>query len=211
MIRHPAPYSPTVLVAMQTWLDKLATPGGLILDPMAGTGRIHQLTGYATVGVELEPEWALMSEGTIVGDATNTYFPDESFDGCCVSPCYGNRMADHHNAQDGSHRRTYRHFLGRQLSPNNAGAMQWGDEYRALHEKAWREVYRVLKPGAPFLLNMKDHVRQKKIVPVTSWHLNTAIALGFNYVATQTIPTKHFKFGANRDRCEEKLLVFTKG
>lgn len=215
MTKHPAPYSPAVLEAMQRWLDKLAEHTyawyrPLIIDPMAGTGRIHQLKGYITFGVELEPEWAEMHPQTQVGDATKLQYPNEYFDGCCVSPCYGNRMADHHNALDGSYRRTYRHLLGRQLSPNNAGAMQWGDEYRALHQEAWAEVYRVLKPGAPFLLNMKDHIRQKKRQHVTSWHFTTARALGFNLVAVESIATPGFRFGENRDRCVEKLLVFKK-
>lgn len=216
MTKHPAPYSPTILAAMQQWLDKLATPGHMwrqrpfILDPMAGSGRIHQLTGFCTVGVELEPEWAEMHPQTRVGDATALVFPDRYFDGCAVSPCYGNRMADHHNAQDGSYRRTYRHTLGRQLSDNNAGAMQWGDEYRALHEKAWAEVYRVLKPGAPFLLNCKDHIRGGRRQHVTSWHYKIIKSLGFRLLSVQSIDTPHFQYGENRERCIEKLLIFSK-
>ena len=215
MTKHPAPYSPTILDALQSWFDKLLEPGSRIIDPMAGSGRVHHLVGFHTVGVELEPEWAEMHPQTYVGDATNLLapplmIPDETFDGCVVSPTYGNRMADHHNAQDGSYRRTYTHTLGRQLSPNNAGAMQWGDEYRELHEKAWAEVHRVLKPGGVFLLNIKDHIRGDRRQHVANWHYKIIRSRGFQLLSVQHIDTPHFQFGENRERCVEKLLVFRK-
>lgn len=72
---------------------------GSILDPFAGTGRIHELrerfAGWDTLGVELEPEWADMSPYTVAGDATQ--LPPEwtaLFQAVVTSPPYGNRMAD---------------------------------------------------------------------------------------------------------------------
>jgi hypothetical protein len=119
-------------------------------------------------------------------------------------------MSDHHNARDDSYRRTYTHLLGRSLTKGNAGAMQWGDEYRQIHQEAWAEACRVLKPSGIFILNVKDHIRAKKRVRVTSWHFNTLTALGLDLVRIQTIETPHFKFGENRQRCPEKLLAFRK-
>jgi hypothetical protein len=49
--------------------------------------------------------------------------------------------------------------LGRPLTPGNSGALQWGEEYRALHVAVWTECRRVLKPGGIFVLNVKDHIR----------------------------------------------------
>ena len=45
----------------------------------------------------------------MIGDATALPFADWTFDAVITSPTYGNRMADHHNAQDGSRRVSYRH------------------------------------------------------------------------------------------------------
>lgn len=132
-VKHPAAYSPGVLDAFDDLLCERFPDGARLLDPFAGTGRIHLLSSdprfnlrYNTVGIELEPEWAAMHPATIVGDATALPFPDHSFEMAATSPSYGNRMADHHEARDGSYRRTYRHVLGRPLNPNNSGGMQWG-------------------------------------------------------------------------------------
>lgn len=46
---------------------------------------------------------------TIVGNALYLPFRDRAFDGIVTSPCYGNRMADHHDARDDSKRNTYTH------------------------------------------------------------------------------------------------------
>lgn len=74
-----------------------------VLDPFAGVGRIHDLPSrYAeTTGVEIEPEWASCRANTICGDATQ--LPADwsmRFDAAITSPCYGSRMADHHEAKD---------------------------------------------------------------------------------------------------------------
>jgi tRNA G10 N-methylase Trm11 len=105
----------------------------IVVDPFAGTGRIHELShvpGVRTVGVEIEPEWARLSSGTVVADALALPVADSSVHAICTSPTYGNRHADHHEACDPSLRRTYRHDLGRELHPNNSGRLQWGPDYR---------------------------------------------------------------------------------
>lgn len=109
VVRHPARYSDQVLVAMGQLVDQLVDDQGRtvqVLDPFAGTGRVHELGQHTscelrTFGVELEPEWAGMHERTIVGDARKR--PSRwtaRFDVVATSPCYGNRMADHHEAKD---------------------------------------------------------------------------------------------------------------
>ena len=102
-----------------------------------------------TVGVELEPEWADLHPDTFVGNALALKFDDADFDAVVTSPTYGNRLADHHNAKDGSVRRSYTHDLGRQLQEDNSGAMHWGPKYRDFHRKAWIEAKRVIRPGTP--------------------------------------------------------------
>jgi hypothetical protein len=103
---HPAPYPRYMLDALARYLSAYRRTVGhrlRILDPMAGIGRVHDLPNWLgeTVGVELEPEWATQRVGTIVGDATN--LPADwsaTFDAIVVSPVYGNRMSDHHEAKD---------------------------------------------------------------------------------------------------------------
>lgn len=172
--RHPATFSKELMPT----LIELAANSKRILDPFCGTGKIHRLRDsldVETVGVEIEPEGANMSEWTILGDATDLPFKDESFDAVFTSPSFANRMSDHHDAAEkcrlckgtgfelqvpepvycarckgaehNQYRRmTYRHTLGRPLHENNSGRMGWGKPYRTLHTKAWQGVWDVLQP-----------------------------------------------------------------
>lgn len=208
--KHPAPYSDEVLQALdrlvraeQKRLGQLA----LVLDPFAGTGRIHRLARegkVATIGVELEPEWAALHPDTIVGNALDLADGwGGTLDVVATSPCYGNRFADAHEAKDDSVRRGYTHDLGRPVSDGSAAAMQWGAAYRAFHVAAWREVLRVLRPGGLFLLNVSDHVRGGRTVPVTVWHLGAALGVGFEEAGRAvTIRTRRMRYGANHDKRE---------
>ena len=208
--KHPAPFSQELIPVFRDLLLKHWVVKGRILDPFAGQGGIHQLRDrWETVGVELEPEWAAASPYTEVGDATNLRFPDNSFEAVVTSCTFANRMADHHDAKDGSHRRTYKHYLQRDLSPNNSGAMQWGEPYRNLHEKAWQEVFRVLKRDGLFLADLKDHHRQGKRVHVSDWHYQTIKALGFELIDLVRVTTPGYRYGENREiRYPERILVF---
>jgi hypothetical protein len=109
---------------------------------------------------------------------------------------------------------TYKHYLGRDLSPDNAGQLQWGDAYREFHEKVWREVYRVTRRGdrpataGNFLLNIKDHVRGKEMQPVTDWHVRTLTEIGFTEIDRIPVFTDGMGFGQNRDaRAEHEWVI----
>lgn len=108
---HPAKFSDGILdVAahmLRDWfeLSEQSAPL-LILDPFAGTGRIHNLAenpDWDTWGVEIEPEWAALHDRTFHGSALDLSKAIQgpwdgqvgaSFDAVVTSPCYGNRMAD---------------------------------------------------------------------------------------------------------------------
>lgn len=196
-VAHPARFLSELLPAFARALDGATR----VLDPFAGTGRIHELraSGFETYGIELEPEWAACSPYTAIGDATALPYPAGSFDAVCTSPTYGNRFADHHEARDASFRRSYTFDLGRELSPGNAGAMQWGPAYRELHVRAWQEAWRVLRPGGRFVLNVKDHVRAGAIVPVSGWHITTLCRLGFAALELVPVVTAGIPLGENAD------------
>lgn len=192
-----------------------------------------------TVGIELEPEWARHHPYTLVGDATSLPFLDNDFDIIATSPCFANRMSDKYNGKgtcqkcsgtgnaplytrqicprcggkghDTSKRRTYTTYLGRLPSENSAAVMQWGDEYRSLHKRAWRESIRVLRPGGAFILNIKDHQRQGKRAHVTDWHCDTLIELGLNVEKGREVNTRGYRYGQNgQDRYPEYVIKFRK-
>ena len=107
-------------------------------------------------------------------------------------------------------RLTYRHQLGRELHPENSGQLQWGPKYRAFHERAWDEVWRVLEYGGRFVLNLKNHHRDKEVARVMEWHLNDLVRRGFTLLQVEVVETQGMGMGQNRDAREshEFVLVF---
>lgn len=109
-VKHPARYSDQILetigVAVSEYAARYPKRRPVrVLDPFAGTGRIHDLDVPGvlvdTTGVEIEPEWAGMHRRTRVGNALA--LPSAwsgRFDVVATSPCYGNRFADKHEARD---------------------------------------------------------------------------------------------------------------
>lgn len=198
---HPAPFSDPILDQVAEHLRETGQTG-TVLDPFAGTGRVHELrdkAGVNTIGIELEPEWAARHPDTLEGNAlelTNTVEPG-TVDAIATSPTYGNRMADHHDAKDDSVRLTYKHTLGRDLHEDNSGQLQWGDEYRHFHEIAWAESVAALKPGGTLTLNIKNHMRAGEQQRVSEWHIDTLYGLGMHLVALDIVPTKGLMAGAN--------------
>lgn len=225
---HPARFSDPILAVIARLVEiegrRLRRPLR-VLDPFAGVGGVHTLEAdyphgqldlhgdtphLATIGIELEPEWAGVHPRTMVGDAIALPFADATFHIVVTSPTYGNRMADHHNARDGSRRITYRHTLGRALSPGNSGAMQWGEEYRMLHRRAWGEVHRVMAPGGLFVLNVSNHIRKGVEVPVVEWHRESLMAMGFALEGDTDVPTPRLRYGANHAQrvAGEQVMCF---
>ncbi len=171
-------------------------PLARVLDPFAGVGGIHVLPN-PTWGVELEFEWASQHPRNIVGDALHLPFPDATFDAIATSPTYSNRMADHHEAKDLSHRNTYRHTLGRPLSSGSSAGMQWGEAYRDFHIAAWTEAKRVLRRQGLFVLNCSDHIRKGERVEVVAWHRQALEQLNFVLCLEVEIQTQRNRQGAN--------------
>lgn len=209
-VKHPAKFNADIMDVIAQIVFREVTSRDYeatyrVFDPFAGVGTIHRLRstvlGVETFGFELEPEWAKQSPHTIVGDSRKiyAYFGEPLFDAIVTSPCYGNRMADHHNAREGSKRNTYKHTLGRDLSEGSSAGMQWGDEYREFHEDVWAQCVKILKPGGVFVLNMKDHVRKGAIQHVTDWHLEVLTGLGLEVEHSYWIEAKGNRQGENGD------------
>ena len=164
------------------------------------------------VGVEIEEGWAKADPRILVGSVMNLdrMFPKDHFDAVVTSPTFGNRMADHHDAKDGSYRRTYRHLLGQALHDENSGKLQWGPSYRGFHEEAWWMVGKVLRPGGRLVLNMGDHIRGGERQYVIDWHTQTLQNLGYRLVDCARIAARGYRYGANHDlrTPSEVLLAF---
>jgi SAM-dependent methyltransferase len=200
-VRHPAKFNDRILERIVEMFDEFGWPKRII-DPFAGTGKVHLLTeGRPTesIGIELEPEWANLHPNTQVGNALHLPFEDASFDCLCTSPSYGNRLADSHEAKDGSRRYSYRHVLGRKLHPDNSGQLQWGQKYRDFHQAAWREALRVLTPDALIAINSSNHIRGGKEQLVTEWHLAYFLEHGCAVLDLDTVITSRLRHGANRE------------
>jgi hypothetical protein len=75
--------------------------------------------------------------------------------------------------------------------------MQWGEGCRHLHRLSWEEVERVVPMGGLFVLNVSNHIRKGEEVPVTEWHRDALLAMGFTMDRDIDVPTARLRYGAN--------------
>jgi hypothetical protein len=217
---HPAPFNPALLPVIAAMLPRDTRR---VLDPFCGTGRIVRLSAWLPeaefYGYEIEHEWATEACAAgcccTCGDSRQMHYPAHAFGAAATSATYATRMADKFRDRQRKRiidpvtleeryvakykRTTYTHCLGRQLTPGNSGAMQWGEDYRQLHREVYRELRRVLQPGGAFILNMKDHIRKGRLIPVTNWHAVTLLQMGFVLTARERVPCPGNRYGANRE------------
>lgn len=203
---HPARYTEALLPVMA----RMLAPCGRILDPFGGVGGVfklaHWLPHAQIEAVEIEPEWAAQHPRTTLGSALALPWPDGHFDGICTSPAYGNRMAD--QLIDRYDRITYASKLGRKLHPDNGGRLQWGEEYRQFHLRAWAEAARVLCEDGLFVLNIKDHIRAGKRQAVTAWHIAALESCGLRLLHHERVATPGMRYGQNADaRTDHESVV----
>lgn len=222
---HPAKYTPEVLTQLRAVVAAEARRLGrppTLLDPFAGTGRIHELRPLAnTYGVEIEPEWAACHPDTICGDAMD--IPEEWrgwFDIIATSVVYGNRFSDHHVANDSckkcdgtgvferascprckgtklSPRKSYKTSLGRDPHKDSSATMQWGPTYRDFHKRWIGVALEELDDGGLFIVNIKNHERQRRMQHVVEWWMQTLIEFDLLIEAVLPVPVRGMRFGAN--------------
>lgn len=216
-VRHPAKYTDCFIDTFAELLTGMSN----VLDPFAGTGKIGLIKGRGFSGKvyanEIEPEWINENlyncDFITCQDAEFLDYPTKHFDAVCTSPTYGNRMADHHEAKDGTKRNTYTHCIGRRLTDGNTGKMQWGIEYMEKHKRIYKHLYSLVKENGLFICNIKNHIRKGKEIDVKSFHENALTNCGFEKIDEIFIETNGNGFGANADKRTngEYILVFRKG
>ena len=222
---HPAKFNDHIINAARKHLigalwDGTARPR-LILDPMAGVGRVHELKDrahpptddWSVIGGELELPWARQGSGVMVQhDATNMPFARGTFDAVFMSPDYGNRMADSHVARDDSKRHTYTHYArnaGWELRPETTCKTKWGKKYKAAHVEIMREVERVLKWDGVLVLNVKNFIKGGEVVNVVGWY--AGVLRGVLRMDVYDVVDVHgpgLRHGANHDaRVDGEVLI----
>lgn len=214
-MKHPAKFSSVLLPVIAGYLQGYRK----VLDPMAGVGTLaHYLyeNGWEegmAMSNEIEREWMEQCPFPRF-DYDARFFPwaDGHFDAIATSPTYGNRMADHHEAKDGSERNTYRHKLGRPLSLGNTGSMQWGETYRQAHKQIISECARLLRPGGRLVWNVKDHIRGGQIQSVAGWHLGALTEAGLSFIEAKEVTCPGNRQGQNSESRigYEWVMVFDK-
>jgi hypothetical protein len=225
--RHPAKWTDELFPVIAELLQ--FPKKGKLIDNMAGTCKVVLLREHGFEGeiycAEIEDPWAKQGNGLVhqadvvwVGDSRFLPYEDEFFDFFATSPTFANRMADHHKARDKSRRNTYKHAIGRDLTPGNTGMMGWlgkeGEEYRLTNRQIMQCLHRKLKPRARGVFEMKDHFRTLKTGGpqvrqyVTRWWLRMMQAISFIILDKVDVPVEGNRQGENHDaRMEYTSLV----
>lgn len=215
---NPAVYSDELIGPLADALtDHGFPPGGYLLDPFAGTGfklaEIGMLAGaQGVIGVEIEPGYRQAGQShpcVLIADSRDLSWTGGGFDGAVTSCAYPSGVSDnfHSSPEDESKRHTYIHRLrgwlgsGYELQPGNAGGMNPRRSPKALeafydiHRAVWREVFRVLKPGAPFVVNTKDTLS----IPFRMHTEEQLIEAGFVMVDSTNVMTPGLNHGKNAE------------
>ncbi len=217
-VKHNAKFTGNILQEMQQVLADEIDSDFWMIDPFGGVGGIFSLehpTLRRVDMVEIQEVWAEHArqiperpgiqhyvfnwdlfewfewyKGTLAG----------AYGAVVTSPCYGNRMADKHIAKEGSKRNTYAHTLrgmGHELEEGSSGGMQWGNEYRMFHLKAWKVAWELLEPGGLFIMNIKNHIRKGEVQYVAEWHRQVIERRGFDHLYTIEVPVRGNQQGEN--------------
>lgn len=175
---HPAVFSDNLIEPIAEMIGVDPTQRlGVLFDPCAGLGwklgQIADLCAMKPWGVDIEAALYGLAAApwVIYGDSTDLRHQVDSgsIDAACTSFVYPNGMADDFHAKDDSTRHTYVHRLRAalkdptiELRANNMAGMnprrsaKAMDRFYGTQQMIIGEVFRVLKPGAPFVVNAKD-------------------------------------------------------
>jgi len=205
---HPAKFSDVLLDHI---IDMIPHDIDWITDPMAGVGKITQLSDdFLYHCNELEPEWGSQIEADIVtiGDARDMEINPKSI--IVTSPPYGNRMADCFvSKRPSSMKGRYAGDLGRRLSDGNTGSLHFGPQYVKVITDIYESLFSKMVSGQFFLLNISNFIRAKKEVNVVGFYLKLFSDSNFILSDFVNVSTPRDRGrGANADlRVDHEVLI----
>lgn len=131
-----------------------------------------------------------------------------------TSPSYGNRLKDKWNPTPGRRCRSYGQSVGGMLQDGNGALYGFHDpEYWNLHAEVMSLAINRLTPDGKIILNVSDFYRTTKKgaaperIPVTVTWITMLAELGMVLLAAEPVYTRRFKFGENRHRVPNELLL----
>ena len=215
MAKNPAKFTDSIIDVIASKISEWG--GQMFLDPFGGSGKVASIKNLIQCEVhcnDIEKGW---KEDYPVDKWYNqdAEFLDTNgilYDAIITSPTYGNRMADHHNAKDGSKRITYTHRYGEKLSEGNTGVMHFGKEYKLKHTNIFRHLIHLIHNNGLVMVNVSNFIRRGEEVDVVGWWKEMLSSLGLVFVEEVLIDTPRMRFGANREKRvnKESLLIYKK-
>ena len=222
---HPATYSDALIPVFYEEIQKWVTENKRWLDCHGGDGRkfAQLMTSLFLwpLAVDIEPAFVKRAHPCVqLGDSTNLPFADNSIGGGMTSPSYPNGISDNWHASDGSRHITYVHYVRDvegpeyELHPNNTGGTNPRRSPKAyatfmdLNRRIYAEMFRVLEPGAAFLVNTKN-TKKYQFTADTREQLTT---LGFVHHYDLKVGVNGMNYGENQENKEdyETIAVFQK-
>jgi DNA modification methylase len=211
--KNPAKFTDSILEEIAKQVNHKNIKG-VCLDPFAGSGKIAKIKQFTNIEIhcnDIEDGWKEDYDVDVWYHQDAEFLvTDRTFDAIITSPTYGNRMADHHKANDGSRRITYTHRYGQKLSDGNTGVMHFGKEYKDKHTRIFTNLRKLLKSNGLLMVNVSNFIRNGEEVDVVGWWKDMLTNVGFSFIEDVPIATPRMKFGANRTKRvqNENLLIW---
>lgn len=138
----------------------------------------------------------------LVGSATNIEFPDNTFDGVVTSPPYGSAISYEQENPGPPEMMKIPEKL-KEFKILTKDEQSWKD----LMKRAFKEIYRVLKPNARFAIIIGNQKRKGQIVDYVNWTIDELKSLGFSkmYQFTELISST-----GTRNILSDEILIFRK-
>lgn len=117
---------------------------------------------------------------------------------------------DHHNAKDKSKRHTYKHYLGRDPSPESSATLGWGKEWKKFHREGFRLMQRVVRPNGLIILDSKNHFTDRGATEhfVNEWVIRTLNKMGMPLLQVRPVFARGLRHGKNyNERADRHLII----
>jgi len=182
---------------IQAIIDYVSESGQMLLDPFGGTGTlmVGALAGRDVTLIEISPFYHELQQKSLTrleeiapgisGDITllqgplQTFLPIPAYaDHIISSPPYAAIMKSKGNDKLTQEKTDYDMSEYTFTHPLNLGLMtdwMWSQKM----EEAYKKFYDTIKPGGTFTLILKDHMKDRKRIPLTQSGVDACLRCGF--------------------------------